>query len=107
MFTYLESTIMAFLSPILLATFSIYLLACTYKGNIKFGLRIPGIFTIHPMKENETFMNSFLFNINMLLITSVAVTQFTINAFSEYVCQSQIAGTLPTIKSCSSAKSST
>lgn len=72
---------MAFLGAILLALFSIYLLACTYKGNIKFGLRIPGIFKIHPMKENETFMNTFLFNVNLLLITSVAVTQFTCIAF--------------------------
>lgn len=73
-FTYLEGTIVSFIGAILLSMFSIYLLACTYKGNIKFGLRIPFLFTIHPMKENETFMNSFLFNVNLLLITSVAVT---------------------------------
>lgn len=73
-FTYLETTIMGWFGTILLAGFSIYLLACTQKGNLKFGLRIPFIFTIHPMKINETWMNSFLFNVNLILITSVAVT---------------------------------
>lgn len=74
MFIYLEGTVMSFVGTILLALFTLYLLGCTYKGNLKFGLRIPFLFTVYPMKENETFMNSFLFNANLLLITSVAVT---------------------------------
>ncbi|CAD8181779.1 unnamed protein product [Paramecium octaurelia] len=91
MFIYLEGTVMSFIGTILLALFTLYLLGCTYKGNLKFGLRIPFLFTIYPMKVNETFMNSFLFNANLLLITSVAVTQFSIQAFSEYTQNSQIA----------------
>ncbi|KAM3141438.1 hypothetical protein pb186bvf_006556 [Paramecium bursaria] len=90
MFTYLEKTVMSFLGTILLAFFSIYLLACTQKGNIKFGLKIPFLFTIHPMKVNETWMNSFLFNVNLILITSVAVTQFVCQAFSEYTQGTEI-----------------
>jgi LMBR1 domain-containing protein 1 len=30
--------------------FAFYLLWCVFKGNFKFGLRIPFLFTIHPMK---------------------------------------------------------
>jgi len=54
--------------------FSIYLLWCCTKGALKFGLRIPFIFSVHPMKVNETWMNSFLFNVNLILICSVSVT---------------------------------
>ena len=37
------------------------------------GVRIPFLFTIHPMKVNETWMNSFLFNVLLILICSVSV----------------------------------
>lgn len=36
------------------------------------------------MKENETWMNSFLFNISTLLICSVAITRFMVSAFNQY-----------------------
>ncbi|EGR30777.1 lmbr1-like conserved region family protein, putative [Ichthyophthirius multifiliis] len=80
----LESSGVSFLSTALFAFLSLYLLWCVQKGNIKFGLRIPFIFTLHPMKVNETWMNSFLFNINLVLICSVAVCQFCAKAFSQY-----------------------
>ncbi|CAD8143814.1 unnamed protein product [Paramecium octaurelia] len=63
----------------------IYLLWCTQKGNIKFGLRIPFLFSLHIMKVNETWMNTFLFNVQLMLICSVAVTQFCTKAFSQYI----------------------
>lgn len=43
------------------AIFSLYLLAACVKGCFKFGLRLVW-FTLHPMKPNGTYMNSFLFN---------------------------------------------
>lgn len=43
------------------AIFSFYLLAACVKGCFKFGLRLVW-FTLHPMKPNGTYMNSFLFN---------------------------------------------
>lgn len=43
------------------AVFSLYLLAACVKGCFKFGLRLVW-FTLHPMKPNGTYMNSFLFN---------------------------------------------
>jgi len=51
-----------FLATSVFAFLSLYLLWCTTKGTLKLGLRIL-CFTIHPMKVNETWMNSFLFNV--------------------------------------------
>jgi hypothetical protein len=53
------------------------------KGNFKFGLRIFIIFPIHPMKLGATMLNSFLFNVGLILLTSLATVQFCTNAFAE------------------------
>jgi LMBR1 domain-containing protein 1 len=82
-FLYFEYSVVSFLGTILLAFFCIYLLWATQKGNLKFGMRIPFLFTIHPMKYNsadmkyrvnETWMNTFLFNVSLILMASVSVT---------------------------------
>ena len=71
---------MGFLSAAVFAGILIYLLFCTIKGNFKMGIRVPGVFTLHPMKyfcksrPNETFMNSFLFNVLLILICSISLT---------------------------------
>ena len=82
---YLEDHNVAFLSFFFFSLFCLYLLFCTMKGNIKFGLRIFIFSAVHPMKKDETYMNSFLFNVSLILISSVSVTQFCANAFSDYV----------------------
>lgn len=61
-----------------------YLLICTMKGNLKFGVRFFILGTIHPMKKNKTYMNSILFNISLIMIASVSVNQFCVKAFNEY-----------------------
>jgi LMBR1 domain-containing protein 1 len=63
--------------------FAFYLLWAVMKGNIKFGLRFLCI-AIHPMKIGDTLMNSFLFNVGLILFACVAVTQFCVQAFSQY-----------------------
>ena len=50
------------LGAISVGLFSMYLLLACLKGAFKFGLRLMW-FTLHPMKINETYMNSFLFNV--------------------------------------------
>jgi len=35
-------------------------------------------------------MNSFLFNVNLILITSISVTHFCAGAFKEYTCLTDI-----------------
>ena len=63
--------------------FSFYLLACVLKGCMKVGLRFFWI-PIHPMKIGATLMNSFLFNVWLLLLCAVACVQFCFSAFQSY-----------------------
>jgi len=65
------------------AIYVFYLLFCVVKGNMKFGLRF-FCFPIHPMRIGNTMMNSMLFNVLLLLITSVSVVQFCTRAFASY-----------------------
>lgn len=69
--------------------FAYYLLLCTFKGQIKFGLRVV-FFQIHPMKVGDTLMNAFLFNVGIILVCSVAVVQFCAQSFSEYAANTTI-----------------
>jgi len=64
--------------------FAFYLLWCVIKGTFKFGLRIPFIFSIHPMKVGETLMNAFLFNTLLMLLASVTLVQFCSDSFNLY-----------------------
>jgi len=68
----------------LYAFFTFYLLVAIVRGNFRFGVSIPFIFELHPMKPNGTMMNSFLLNVGLLLITSIAVVQFASAAFGMY-----------------------
>jgi len=63
--------------------FSFYLLACVLKGCMKVGLRFFWL-PIHPMKIGATLMNSFLFNVWLLLLCAVACVQFCFSAFQSY-----------------------
>jgi len=75
---------------IVYAIFAMYLLFCVFKGTFKFGLRIPFIFAIHPMRPGETMMNSFMFNVMLLLLASVTVVGLCTTAFSLYATQTSI-----------------
>ena len=61
-----------------------YLLITTVKGNFKLGLRIIILGQIHPMKKDNTYMNSILFNVLLVMLTSVSIIQFSIRAFGKY-----------------------
>ena len=75
---------LSFLSIIIFVIMAFYLLITTVKGNFKFGLRIMILGQIHPMKKDNTYMNSILFNVLLVMLTSVSVIQFSIRAFGEY-----------------------
>ena len=75
---------LSFLSIIIFVILTFYLLIITVKGNFKFGLRIMILGQIHPMKKDNTYMNSILFNVLLVMLTSVSVIQFSIRAFGEY-----------------------
>lgn len=86
----LEQKNAGFLATFIFAYLCLYMLWAVQKGNIKFGIRIPLCCRFHPMKENETWMNSFLFNVILLLIASVGVIQLCIASFPTYTRNSDI-----------------
>ena len=43
------------------------------------------------MKRGATYMNSFLFNVALLLLTSLPVVQFSVEAFSSYAAETDVA----------------
>ncbi|KAI8834953.1 hypothetical protein BJ741DRAFT_231581 [Chytriomyces cf. hyalinus JEL632] len=72
-----------FIGTAFYAIFTFYLLLCVVKGNSKLGMRIVFI-TIHPLRLGETMMNSLLFNVGVILVSSLSVSQFCTLAFSRY-----------------------
>ncbi|XP_042515869.1 LIMR family protein At5g01460-like [Macadamia integrifolia] len=65
------------------AFFCFYLLMAVVAGAMMLGLRLVFI-TIHPMKWGATLMNSFLFNVGLILLCSISVIQFCSTAFGYY-----------------------
>jgi len=63
--------------------FGLYLLMCAAKGNFKFGARFL-LISIHPMEMGKTLMNSFLFNLALILLSVLPVVQFCTQAFNTY-----------------------
>lgn len=52
-------------------------------GEMQLGMRLLFV-TIHPMKWGGTLMNSFLFNVGLILLSSISVIQFSATAFAVY-----------------------
>lgn len=63
--------------------FGLYLLLAVAKGNTKFGTRF-FLIKVHPMEVRRTLMNSFVFNIALILLCVLPATQFMTDAFSQY-----------------------
>jgi len=63
--------------------FVFYLLWAVMKGTFKVGMRV-AFFTLYPMEPHNTMMNAFLFNVALILLSSVFVSQFCTRAFSVY-----------------------
>jgi LMBR1 domain-containing protein 1 len=83
----------ALLGVVAYAVFAFYLLWCTVHGCIKIGMRLV-FFTVHPMKVGDTLMNSMLFNVGLILLTSVTVVQFCGSSFELYASNTSIDGLL-------------
>ncbi|XP_042416409.1 LIMR family protein Os06g0128200-like [Zingiber officinale] len=65
------------------AFFCFYLLLAVIAGETMLGLKLVFI-TIHPMRWGATLMNSFLFNVGLILLCSISVIQFCATAFAYY-----------------------
>ncbi|RKO93019.1 LMBR1-like membrane protein-domain-containing protein [Blyttiomyces helicus] len=72
-----------FLGTAFYAMFAFYLLGCVVKGNAKLGMRLFFV-TLHPMKIGETLMSSLVFNMGIILLCSLSVSQFCTLAFSRF-----------------------
>ena len=59
-------------------------------GNCIFGFRIPFIIKVHAMEINDTYMNSMLFNCNLMLLGSSSITFMSLWCFPLYFDISQV-----------------
>lgn len=81
-FTFFD-TFAGFIGTVSLAAFCLYLLFAVIKGAFKFGTRCL-LCAVHPMQRRRTYMNSFFFNIGLVLLCVLPVVQFCTQAFSSY-----------------------
>eukprot|EP00386_Alphamonas_edax_P010288 GDKI01033357.1.p1 GENE.GDKI01033357.1~~GDKI01033357.1.p1 ORF type:complete len:543 (+),score=87.29 GDKI01033357.1:76-1704(+) len=79
-----DDTGIMILSLVIYMVFVVYLLSCVMKGCFKFGMRVFFLFPIHPMRPGETHLNTFLFNVGMILLSTTSVIQFSQDAFADY-----------------------
>lgn len=73
-----------FFGVLFFGIFSFYLLLCVVKGAFKWGIRVPLLMSLHPIKKNATLLSSLLVNTNLVLAASVAVTHLCADSFSLY-----------------------
>ena len=69
--------------------FAFYLMITIIGGSVRFAGRF-FLIQMHPMKLNGTMMNSFLFNVMILLLCTVAAIQLCTTAFSQFATSSAI-----------------
>lgn len=84
LFVWLEEHHTGFIGVIFFGFFAYYMLWACIKGNITFGLRFFCV-TFYPMLPNETFMNSFIVNVLLFNVWSIALVHFCTLAFADYV----------------------
>jgi len=74
----------SFIGTLFYGIFAFYLLFCVMRGNFKFGIRIPAVFAVHPLKIEGTLTTGILINGGLLLLCSVSVVKFCTDSFSLY-----------------------
>lgn len=79
-----------FMSTILIVLMGYYLMAATFKGNVKIGLRFFFV-SFYPLAEKETFVNSFMANCLIMNIWMVALIQFLTQMFRGYLRGTEVA----------------
>jgi hypothetical protein len=84
----------SFLSFFFFALLTLYLLFCVIKGNFTFGVRFL-CWKVHPMEKGKTYMDSLLFNISLILLGSMAITQFVSDCLSDYIAFTDMDDSIP------------
>jgi LMBR1 domain-containing protein 1 len=90
MYIFFNDHDVAFLSFLIFSILSLYLLFCVIKGNFKFGVRLLCCWQVFPMKKNATYMNTFMFNVTLILLASCSITQFCSDCLEDYVAFTDI-----------------
>ena len=70
-------------STLTIAVMSMYLLLAASKGAAKFGTRF-FLVSVHPLEPGKTLLNSFIFNVQLVLLCVLPTVQFSTNAFNAY-----------------------
>jgi LMBR1 domain-containing protein 1 len=76
--------VVVFFGVVFYSVFAYWLLVCTVCGNFKFALRVPFIFAIHPVKVGQTYLSAFLYNVELIMLTSLSLSHFLNTSFSVY-----------------------
>lgn len=71
------------------AIFSVYLLLALIKGCFKLGMRFLCCCQIHTMAPGKTEVNSFLFNLAVLMLCTYPLVHFVVRSFSGYASYAQ------------------
>jgi hypothetical protein len=74
----------SFFATLVYGLMAIYMQIALVKGNTVFGFRIPYLLKVHPMEINKTYMNSLLFNSNLMLLASCAISFQALWSFPRY-----------------------
>jgi hypothetical protein len=82
---YFEANNASFVGVILFMIMTQYLALCILKGSFSFGVSIPYVFSFHPMGEGRTWMNSFLFNLSISVLGSMAISHLCAGCFPQYL----------------------
>lgn len=69
--------------------FGLYMMFCVLAGSRYVASRLP-FCAIHPLKPKDTLMNSMVFNLMQVLLSSVAITQFSVYIFVGYTSHSTL-----------------
>ena len=83
-FTNLTQGSAGFVATLLYGILVLYMQICVVKGSCVFGIRIPFLVKVHPMIPNKTYMNSMLFNCNLMLLAASAISIQSLWAFPQY-----------------------
>mmetsp|Transcript_15652 Transcript_15652/g.23993 ORF Transcript_15652/g.23993 Transcript_15652/m.23993 type:complete len:104 (-) Transcript_15652:155-466(-) len=79
-----------FLGILYFICIGLYFFACTFHGNVKFGLRFFS-FTFYPLVPQETFMNSFIMNAILMNIYMHSLIYILVNLFRQFTRGSEAA----------------
>lgn len=80
----------SFIATIIYAIMVLYQQICLIKGNTVFGIRVPFVLKVHPLIVNKTYMNSMLFNANLMLLASLSTSLLALWAFPTYLAASSL-----------------